>query len=322
MSIIKTVKNITSDSVNSLPVKSVEETKMNNSTVSMQQIFDDRRQFVPEGWDTRLSLTDDQVAAMSCRNLVLRLFGEKRIRISQNANGSRKDAIAVLFPNGPQYDQIGRALALYENIPYMGQTVVGTLGAKQVALLDTKGNHDLIIYETRNEDGWINYSVFYANKQFNQHAQVIGLMESGEDKIQDWLRQSIQDGYTGFDGIERESHNQWVDRYNAAVLAYAQDTATDEQLAMLKNVKEDSDPNKFVQINSRRHINWQSVANKYAILSWLVLDADRPAFEVYNRTKTAESNEKFIEGMVAMMERGYRNQLRSLSGLYKTNSSE
>lgn len=302
-------------------VKNAEEIySMNNvnPTSDFNSIFENRRQFVPQGWDTRLSLSEDQIRTMSCRNSVLRLFGENRIRITQNANGTRKDATVVLFGNGPQYDQIARALAIYENIPMMGQAMVDTQGYKQIALLDTKGNHDVIIYEKEGAEGWINYSVFYSQKQYNQHGQVIGLVETSEDPIQDWIRQWVQDGYKGFDGIERESHNQWVDRYNSSVLAYANNEATDEQLAMLKNVKTEADPNKFVQINSKRHINWLSIANKYAILSWLVLDATRPAFELYNRAKTAESNQKFIEGAIAIMERGYRNQLRSLSGLYKT----
>lgn len=322
MSIITSIRNISSNNSNALPVKTVnnQEAPMINETELMQQVFDARRTFVPQGWDVRLSMTEEQIEAMSCRNIVLRLFSESRIRISQNANGSRKDATPVLFPNAPQYDQIARSLAIYENIPLMAQAVTDTQGYKQVALLDTKGNHDVIVYEKQGEDGWIDYSVFYANKQYNQHGQVIGLNESAEDPIQDWLRKSIEDGYEGFDGVRRESHNQWIRRYNAAVIAVANGTATDEQKAMLKNVTEDADPNRFVQINSRREVKWESVANKYAVLSWLLLDVSRPAFEIYNRTKTVESNTRFIDGMIKMMERGYRNQLRSLSGLYKNNA--
>lgn len=306
-----------------LPVKTVQENvNMDNANV-FQSIFDSRRQFVPSNsWGKRLDLTLEQIETLSPYPTLVRLFGEGRIRVTNNANGSRRDATPVIFPNGPQSAQTGSAFALLDYVPYLAQAIKDTAGDRQIALLDKAGDRDLLVYETRNPaTGWIDYRVFFAAKQFNQHGQVVGLNETGENSIQEWIKASVDGGYVGFDGVQRDSHNQWVDKYNAALEVVAAGTATDADREMVKKADTQylaADPNKFVSYNSRRHVLAESVANKYALLSWLTLDLDKPAFEVYNRAKTVESNQKFIEGMAQMMTRSYRNQLKTLAGLYAT----
>lgn len=288
-----------------------------------QAIFDSRRQFAPStGWGKRVDLTLEQIETLSPYATIMKLFADGRIRVTNHANGTRKDAVPALFPNNPQSDQIARALALFDYIPYMGHAMSIEPGYRMVGLLDKKGDRDIIVYEKKNvETGWVEYTCFYATKQYNQHGEIVQLNESGEDKVQAWLKASIDDGYLGFDGVQRQSHNQWVDSYNEALKAVAMGKASDAQRQLVSKADTEflaTDPNKFVTYNSRRHVGYESVANKYAVLSWLVLDATRPAFEIYSRAKTVESNQKFIEGWAKSMERGYRNQLKTLAGLYAT----
>lgn len=325
----KTTKSAASTDLNVKTVNSQENAPMNNTTGNVaQDIFNSRRQFQKgTGWSQSLNLSETTIAAMNPLNVLLRLLGEGRIRVTNVANATRKDGLAVLFPNGPQTDQHGRALALYENVNYLGQSISQEAGSKVTALLDKTSDHDLIVYETRNPaTGWIEYRVFFANRVYNQHGEVVELRDGGEDLIQKWINDSVEGGYTGNDGIVRMSYNQYVSQWNEAVVACAGGNGTEAQLAMIQKSAKSlellaTEPNKFAQFNHRYTVDPASVVNKYALLSWLVLDTGRPAYEIYNRAKTVESNQAFIEGTARMMERGYRNQLRALSGLYASNDT-
>lgn len=282
---------------------------------NIQAIFDARRVWTPNGWEKRVNFSEEEINTFSPEGAFMKAFEQKRIRVTQSTNATRADGIPVVFSNSVQDKALGAAFALLENIPYYAEYMEKSDGLRVIALVDTTGNHDVQVVEERDEEtGHVRYNVFYASKAYNNQGDLIGLRRGAINQVQEGIKGQC-DGWTDKDGKVHTGYNQWVDKHNAAVMTVANKIATAEQIEMCKGCTADADPNKYVQINTVKHVAYESVVNKYVLLAWMLLDEQRPSFELFTFAKTAEGFQKWLSNRESGMVWGYQNQLKRLAGI-------
>lgn len=264
-----------------------------------------------------IELTEEQIQGMSVRTIFESLIMGGRIKFTRAANETRKQGIPVLFHNKLQDDQLGRAMALvYANVhkPFgmnVQRNQEGAMIAGEFALADIKGEQDRVVRAYTGADGKVYYQVHYGNRAYNNAGVAVGINASDVHPLNS-LNVDRANGY-----------NQWVEYHNAAVRAYAQSIATPEQMEYIAKKVKDldlSNPNLFVQKNTVRHINGEALINKYVIELLVLLDATRPAFELYTYAKDEAEMGRYLDLLVNSMERAFRNELRSLAGLFTEDS--
>lgn len=293
---IKTVET------NNMPVTNVAQYAINNATT-----------WTPKTTKPSIDLTEEQIASMSVRGIFYDLITSGRIKFTRAANETRKGGIPVLFHNKYQDDQMGRAFAYMFAKAHrvfaheVSVTNDGVVTGGKFALLDLKGEQDRFVRAFIGNDGKVYYDVRYGVRVYNNVGTLISLNPGEQHKIAENLAQRVA-GY-----------NKWVDAHNDAVRARAQGIATPEQMALLSKVQKwddaDDKQNLNVQMNVVRHINADSIMNKYVIEALLLLDASRPAFEIYTRARNEEEMGRYLDLLVNSMERAFRNELRKLAGL-------
>lgn len=290
---------------------------MNTAMTAAQYAIDNTTQYVKVVAKPSINLTEEQIAGMSVRTILESLIIGNRVKFTRAANETRKQGIPVLFHNKYQDDQMGRALALvFANIHRVFGSNIrkneeGVVIGGDFGLLDMKGVQDRYVSAYVGQDGKVYYTPRYGVRVNNHFGTLIGLNPGAEHPVGALLRERVG-GY-----------NKWVDAHNDAVRAKGMGTATEEQLQLLSKVREwDIDANVAVRNNVVRHINAETVINKYAIEMLLLLDATRPAFEIYTYAKNVQEMEKYLDLLVKSMERAFRNELRKLAGLITYSENE
>lgn len=260
-----------------------------------------------------IDLTEEQIAGMSVRDVFYDLITNGRIKFTRAANETRKGGIPVLFHNKFQDDQLGRAFAyMFAKIHrvFAHEVTVsadGVVTGGKFALLDMHGEQDRFVRAFIGNDGKVYYDTRYGVRVYNNVGTLISLNPGEAHKVGENLSQRVA-GY-----------NKWVDAHNDAVRARAQGIATPEQMAILAKVQNwdnaEGMENRNVQTNVVRHINAEALMNKYVIEALLLLDASRPAFEIYTRARNEEEMGRYLDLLVNTMDRAFKNELRKLAGL-------
>jgi hypothetical protein len=308
-------------SVTPSPIVNQETNNTTQNTIrpEIQSIFDSRRAFVKgTGWDKILDLTKEQIEQMSAEAVFMNAFSKGLIRVTQVSNESRKEGAKVIFSNSVQDKELGAALAIYAECEFFADYRVKADGYREILLIDTKGNHDMVVIEERNlETGKIQYRARYATKAYNDHGDLIGLRPGEENPVQKGIDGALN-GWTGEDGVVHSGYNTWVDDHNAAVLKHAQGgVLTEEDKSLLKNVTalDGNDPawaNKFVQANTVKHVAYDSVVNHYVLLAWFVLGEK---VELFTFARTPEAFQTWLDGRNSNLTKGYQRQMRKLAGI-------
>ncbi len=298
---------------------------MNNQIDATKTIiaaaFANRRQWTAKSWGKRVDASWQEIQTWSAKGEFLKHLESGRITITSDANGTRKAGRAVAYLNKVQAEEAGAALAIAEVMPYFVDYLNGDI--RRLAMIDTEGDHDIIINQDTGADGLVSYRVGYAEKAYNNLGEYAGLKRTSENPVQNGIDGKLN-GWTGEDGVIHVGYNQWVDKHNAAVMAYAQaqgDLAADdpakEFLKGMTTVDQSQDgwENKFVQLNTVKHIAYGSVINHYVLAAWLLIDTSKAAFEVFTYAKTEEQFEAFLSGRDSALTRGYQNQMRKMAGI-------
>lgn len=282
----------------------VQEDKMNaindNLILSQEKVWDTRREWVKPEILPALNLTRDQIMAATPVPFLEELFATGRIRLTQTANQTREQGIPVIFDNAIQIKQMFKALALVQFGIHAAWTAIRSSGNREIYLLDPTGDFSRWVTET--SDGQhVKYDVFYASIKYNN---------MGNETISRGAVNPMQNNL--FEQVN--GYNAWVDAHNAAVMAYVTGTTTPEQMELLKGSDfSQTDLNRFAQYNTRSHVNYVDVVNKYVIEAWLLLDETKPAFEIWTAAKTWEAAVKRLERKLELGTKAYRNELAYLS---------
>lgn len=284
---------------------------------TFNQAWETRRQFEPVSSTPSLNLSKEFILTSSPRPYFEYLLRSGLVRLSNHTHATRERGIPLVFADRVQLKQMGRAFAMLEHDIHRIFYIATSAVERHIGLIDLKGDHSRYLVETVRPDGYINYECFYARilRDFDGRAN----LQAGKPNP---MQQSLYD--------EVSSYNQWVNMFNGVVRMQvgapldadqerAVETATEEQKqGVMVGLVPNDDPNIFVRNNSRRHILYESVVNKYALESFVALAQELPAFELYSRAETEDSTIGFLEKLVApksAMEYGYQSQLAMLSGV-------
>lgn len=289
--------------------------------ISVADIFNSRRVWEAKGWGKRVDATMEEIKTWSAKGQFMKAFQEGRIRVTSDANATRKAGIAAIYSNKVQDAELGAALAIWEVMPYFADTIVRASGLREIALIDTEADHDVCVVEEVNGEGKVGYRVHYGQKVYNHLDNVYAGMRKGAvNPVQQGIDGKLN-GWTDADGVKHEGYNAWVDGHNYAVMAFANGTISQADKDLwLKNVTavdqtQDGWQNRFVQLNTVKHISYASIVNHYALAAWLFLDDQKPAFELHTFAKTEAQFEAFLSGRDSNLNYGYQNQMRKMAGI-------
>lgn len=259
-----------------------------------------------------ISMSAEAIEMANVRNTFFALIQSRKIGFTKAANETRKQGRAVIFKNKYQARQLGRALATFEANVYamyhrgeqfIQRNAEGVVVGGEFALYDAVGGqHRIVTAYTR--DNNVFYDVNYGVIKYNAFGN--GELVKGDMHL---INASIQ--------ITVGQYNKWVDEQNGAVIARAKGESFDEKAAKYMGDWDGAEgqENRNVQYNSIRHINADTVINKYALLMMLLTTPEGAAFEIFHRCKSVESFERFLDGWINEMERAYKSELRKLAGL-------
>ncbi len=289
---------------------------INQEINTVADIFNARRQFEAKGWGKRVDATWEEIQTWSAKGQFMKAFQTGRIRVTSDANATRKAGIAAIYSNKVQDQELGAALAIVEVMPYFADYDVANNDIRRIALIDTESNHDIMTTEEVGADGKVSYRVSYAEKVYNHIShEYAGLKRTSENMVQQGIDGKLN-GWTDSDGVIHTGYNQWVDSHNAAVMKFATNQVlTSEDSALLKNVTPSDDMNKFVQLNTVKHISYASIVNHYVLAAWMLVDTSKAAFELVTFAKTEEQFEKFLSNRDSNLNYGYQNQMRKMAGI-------
>lgn len=310
-----------SNAIASVGNVSSNEEKSNMENISIgQHLFANRTTWTKTTFVPRLVLTEDQINQMSIEPILRKLIFENRIGLTSSARVSRQQGKRVLDPNRVQMDQLGRAICMVEHSihafgfePEYGPNTFG------IGLLDTAGTYfDRYLTAERVASGQLRYSAWYGDRVYDDNGYFANFVPGAKHKIDENNWEQV------------EGYNAWVNQHNEAVVIKAHNMAqpdalkhvklTPEQEEMLLNAKVGKTPENYVQINNIKHINWDTVANKYVIEAWLLEDSSRPAFEIFSWAKDGNGVDTMLKEKLDVLNHAYRGQLKALAGLYVANA--
>jgi hypothetical protein len=300
--------------------------EMTNANANISNIVSamwaNREVYVKQDFVPAISLTEEQIVGMTHENILWQLVSEKRIGVTQAPNLTRENGGRIMWQNKYAFAQLGAALANIEfAIHDFGFEEDHKSRGYEMGLWDRVGTHNYHIAATVDAQGYVRYTTSYGKAEYNELGRLRDFVAGKVHPVESYLDDSILYGYVGKDGVRRDGYNQWAEKFNAQAKEYIQSGVIGDLIAKsLSDLKAEgiTDLNQIAQRLVRRTIRRETVINQFVLEAWLLQDESRPAFSIYAQNKSEESFALSMNARNEQLLNGYRNALRFLSGLRKT----